>query len=210
VEASTIRNYLTIKPGQSFGPADVDESVKALFATGLFSDVSISQRGGTLVVNVDENRIVNSVVFEGNKKIKSNILAALVDTKARGVLTDAQLQSDTQRLIDYYDRSGRSNATITPRLTELPNNRVDVVFVINEGGRTGVASITFVGNDAFSDHRLRGIIQTRKTNWLSWLNRRDVYDPAKIEADKELLRRFYMRHGYADFQVLASDVTFDE
>lgn len=210
VEASTVRNYLTIKPGASFGPADIDESIKALFATGLFSDVSINQRGGTLVVSVVENKVVNSVIFKGNKKIKSNILVALVDTKARGVLSDGQLQSDTQRLRDYYDRSGRSNATIDAQVTDLPNNRVDVVFVINEGGRTGVATIDFVGNSAFSDTRLRSVIQTRKTNWLSWLTRKDVYDPARIEADEDLLRRFYMRSGYADFQVLSSDVNFDE
>lgn len=210
VEASTIRNYITIKPGVSFGPADVDDSVKALYATGLFLDVDIGQRGSTLLVIVVENQIVNSVIFQGNKKVKGNVLAALVDTKARGVLTEPQLQADAQRIRDYYDRTGRSQATVDPQVTQLDNNRVDVVFNIDEGGRTGVKTISFVGNQAYSDSRLKRVIATRQSNWLSWLNRKDVYDPAKIEADEELLRRFYMRNGYADFRVLSVDTTFDE
>jgi outer membrane protein insertion porin family len=210
IEASTIRNYVTIKPGVSFGPADIDESVKSLYGTGLFLDVDISQRGNTLVVVVVENQIVNSVIFQGNRKIKSNILVSLVDTKSRGVLTDAQLQADAQRIRDYYDQSGRSQATVETQVTQLPNNRVDVVFLIDEGGRTGVKTISFVGNQVYSDSRLRRVIATRQSSWLSWLNRRDVYDPARIEADEELLRRFYMRNGYADFRVLSVDTTFDE
>lgn len=210
IEASTIRNYITIKPGVSFGAADIDESVKALYTTGLFLDVGISQRGSALLVVVVENQIVNSVIFQGNKKIKSNILITLVDTKTRGVMTEPQLQADVQRIKDYYDHTGRSNASVETQITQLDNNRVDVAFVINEGGRTGVKTISFVGNQAYSDSRLRRIIQTRQSNWLSWLNKKDVYDPAKIDADEEMLRRFYMRNGYADFRVLSVDTTFDD
>lgn len=210
VEASTIRNYITIKPGVSFTAFDVDDSVKTLYATGLFADVDISQRGSTLIVVVVENQVVNTVIFQGNKKIKSNILAALVDTKARGVLTQAQLEADAQRIRNHYDRSGRSTATVELQVTTLPNNRADVVFLIDEGGRTGVKTISFVGNQAYSDRRLKRVIATRQSNWLSWLNRKDVYDPARIEADEELLRRFYMRNGYADFRVISVDTTFDE
>lgn len=210
IEASTIRNYITIKPGVSFGAADLDDSVKALYSTGLFLDVNIGQRGSTLLVIVVENQIVNSVIFQGNKKVKSNILSTLIDTKARGVLTESQLQSDAQRIRDYYDRSGRSQATVDPQVTQLDNNRVDVVFDIDEGGRTGVKTISFVGNQAYSDSRLKRVIATRQSSWLSWLNRKDVYDPAKIDADEELLRRFYMRNGYADFRVLSVDTSFDE
>jgi outer membrane protein insertion porin family len=210
VEAATIRNYLTIKPGVSFSALDIDESVKALYATGLFSDVGINQRGSTLVVIVSENQIVNTVIFRGNKKIKSNILVTLVDTKARGVLTEATLQADVQRVKDYYDHSGRSTATVTTEITPLENNRVDVAFVIDEGGRTGVKTISFVGNDHYSDSRLKSVIATRKSNWLSWLNRKDVYDPARVEGDEELLRRFYMRNGFADFRVVSTDVETDE
>jgi outer membrane protein insertion porin family len=210
IEASTIRNYITIKPGVSFGPADKDESLKALYSTGLFLDVDIDQRGSTLVVIVVENQIVNSVIFQGNKKIKSNVLVTLVDTKTRGVLTEPQLQADAQRIKDYYDHSGRSQATVETQVTQLPNNRVDVLFLIREGGRTGVKTISFVGNQAYSDSRLRRVIATRQSSWLSWLNRKDVYDDARIQADEELLRRYYMRNGYADFRVLSVDTTFDD
>lgn len=210
VDAATIRNYLTIEPGVSFDAADINDSVKSLYATGLFLDVGISQRSSTLLVIVVENQVVNSVVFEGNKKIKSDILVTLIDTKARGVLTEPQLQADAQRLMDYYDRNGRSTAVVTPHVTQLDNNRVDVVFVVGEGERTGVKTISFVGNQVYSDGRLQRVIQTRKSNWLSWLNKKDIYDPAKIDADEELLRRFYMGNGFADFRVLSTDVTFDD
>jgi outer membrane protein insertion porin family len=210
IEAETIRTYITIKPGKSYGPADVDASIKVLYNTGLFSDVSIAQRGSTLVITVAENPVVNSVTFEGNKKIKENILSQIIDIKARGVLTDARLQSDVDRIKEYYSRSGRSGASVEPRVTPLGDNRVDVAFVIAEGGRTGVGSIQFVGNKAFTAQRLTGIIQTRKTNWLSWLSKKDVYSEEKLQADQELLRRFYLSHGYADIQVLGADAQFDQ
>ncbi len=210
VEADTIRAYITIKPGQPYSAADVDESVKVLYETGLFSDVFIAQRGSVLVVTVAENPIVNSVIFEGNKKIKSNILVQVVTVKTRGVLTDAKLQSDIARIGEYYQRSGRSLARVDAKVTELGENRVDVAFLIDEGERTGVASITFIGNSAFSSSRLSHVITTRKTNWLSWLNKRDIYSEEKLNADEEALRRFYLEHGYADFQVLQATADFDQ
>lgn len=210
VDAETIRTYITIKPGQSYGAAEIDESLKILYGTGLFSDVSISQRGGTLVVVVVENPIINSVVFQGNKKVKTNILEQLVDARSRGMLSDAKIETDVRRIEDYYARSGRSGAQVSVQILPLADNRVDVVFSIVEGGRTGVASITFVGNSAFSSSRLSRIVQTRTTNWLSWLNKRDIYSDEKLQADQELLRRFYLEHGYADFQVLGAEAVFDE
>ena len=210
VEATTIINYLTIEPGVGFGAADINDSVKSLYATGLFLDVGISQRASTLLVVVVENQVVNSVIFQGNKKVKSNILVTLVDTKSRGMLTEPQLQADARRIEGYYDQSGRSNAVVDPQVIQLDNNRVDVVFGVNEGGKTGVKTISFVGNQVYSDTRLRRVVQTRKSNWLSWLSKKDIYDPAKIDADEDLLRRFYMGNGFADFRVLATDVTFDD
>ena len=209
IEAQTVKTYITIKPGKSYGAADVDASVKALYDTGLFADVSIVQRGSTLVVTVVENPVINSVTFEGNKKIKANVLVQIVDSKTRGVLTDARLQSDIARIKAYYARSGRSDAIVTANVKDLPKNRVDVVFIIQEGKRTGVGSIVFVGNQAFSSHRLAGVIQTRKTNFLSWLNKRDIYSEEKLQADEETLRTFYLSHGYADFQVLDANATLD-
>jgi len=209
IEAETIKTYVVIKPGKSFGPADIDASIKALFDTGLFADVAVVQRGSSLVVTVVENPVINAVVFQGNKKLKSEILQQVITAKPRDVLTDAKLQSDVNRLKEYYSRSGRNNATVESKLTQLPDNRVNVTFVINEGDRTGVGTITFVGNKAFSNSRLLGIIQTRTTNWLSWLTKKDVYSDEKVQADEEALRRFYLSHGYADFQVLSGDSSFD-
>ncbi len=209
VEAATIKAYLTIKPGKSYTAADIDASVKALYATSLFSDVGIVQSGRALVVTVVENPIINSVVFEGNKKIKSDVLVTIVDLKPRGVLTDAKLQADIFHIKQYYQMKGRSSAEVEGRITKLPDNRVNIVFAINEGERTGVAAVNFVGNKAFSDQRLAGIISTKKSNWLSWLTQNDIYSEERLNADADLLRAFYLKHGYADFQVLSQDASFD-
>lgn len=210
VEAATIRNYVTIKPGKSYSAADIDASVKALYDTGLFADVTIRQAGGALVVTVVENPVVNSVIFKGNKKIKNEVLVQIVETKPRGVFTDAKLQSDVQRIEDYYSHNGRDLATVEPQVSKLGDNRVDVVFVIHEGKRTGVGTITFDGNHAYSSQKLKSVIVSKQHNILSWLNRKDIFDEAKLAADQEALRRFYMAHGYADFRVVNVDHTFNE
>jgi outer membrane protein insertion porin family len=210
IEVATIKNYVIIKPGKPYAPAAIDQSVKALFDTGLFSDVNIDRQGSVLVVRVVENPIVNTVILRGSHKIKNDVLVPLLTIHARDVLTDAKLKGDAQRLQGYYASQGRSEATVDPQLTKLPDNRVDVVFVIHEGGRTGIGTISFVGNHSYSGYRLRQVILSRQHNFLSWLNHKDVFDEAKLEGDQEALRRFYMSHGYADFRVISVDHTFDE
>ena len=210
VEAATIRNYVLIVPGKSFGAVDIDESVKALYGTSLFSDVTISINGSRLVVAVVENPIVSTVIIRGNKKVKSDALVPLLQTKSRGVYTDAKVQADVQQITEYYATQGRSLASVEPEVTQLADNRVDIVFVISEGARTGVGTITFVGNRAFSDNRLRSVITTRQHNLLSWLNRKDIFNEGKLAADQDALRRFYMSHGYADFRVVAVDWDLNE
>ena len=209
IEAATIKSYLTIKAGKSYNAADIDASVKALYATGLFSDVGITQSGSVLLVRVVENPIINSVVFEGNKKVTSDALAAIVELQPRGVLTDAKLKADIFHIKQYYKMKGRSTAEVEGRIAQLPDNRVNIVFAISEGERTGVAAVNFVGNRAFSSQRLAGIVSTKKSNWLSWLTNNDVYSEARLNADADLLRAFYLQHGYADFQVLSQEGTFD-
>ncbi len=204
VDAETIRNYIGIKPGSSFGGADIDDAVKRLFATGLFSDVRITQNGGTLVVTVDENSIVNQVVFQGNKKIKDEQLRNTVQVKSRGAYSSATIEGDIQAIKAAYAKIGREDADVTFTIQQLDGNRVNVIFTIAEGGRTKIKSINFVGNNAFSDGRLADIIQTKKSGLLSFINRNDVYDEAKLRADEEALRRFYYNRGYADFQVISS------
>ncbi|PSC06454.1 outer membrane protein assembly factor BamA [Alsobacter soli] len=202
VDAETIRSYVN---GQSPEQARQD-----LMATGLFSSVSVSQRGGQMVVSVRENEVVNRVVFEGNKKLKSDALTQEVQTKARGPYSQATIDADVQRLKEIYSRGGRSLASVTARTVPLDNGRVDVVFTINEGDKTGVKSIEFVGNRAYGSGRLRDQMTTTESNFLSWLKTSDVYDPDKIQSDLELVRRFYLKHGYADFRIVGTDVQFDQ
>ena len=210
VDAETVRNYVLIQPGQSFGGAEIDESVKALYGTGLFADVSITTSGSRLVVNVVENPIVNSVVIRGNKKVKNDVLVQLLQTEPRGVLTDAKLQGDVQRITDYYASQGRGEATVESIVTPLGDNRADVVFVVSEGSRTAIGRVSFVGNNAFSDSRLSSVVESKRRSVLTLLSRKDIFNEAKLAQDQEELRRFYMNHGYADFRVISVDWEFNE
>ncbi|PLX39394.1 MAG: outer membrane protein assembly factor BamA [Hyphomicrobiales bacterium] len=209
VDAETVRTYLTISPRRSFGADDVDASLKALFATGLFSDVNISQRGSALVVTVVENPVINRVSIEGNKKQKDEILLTQIQSKPRSVLTRAKVQSDVQRILEIYRRTGRFRASVEPKIISLAQNRVDLVFEVDEGDKTGIARITFIGNKAFSDGRLRDVIKTRETGLLGWLRTTDSYDPDRLNADQELLRQFYYQRGYADFRIISAVADLD-
>ncbi|MER9355461.1 outer membrane protein assembly factor BamA [Mesorhizobium sp. M0514] len=210
VDADTIRNYITIKPGKAFSSADIDDAVKALFGTGLFSDVQINQVGSTLVVKVAEYQVVNQVLFQGNKKLKDNALAVAVQLKPRGTFSQATLDSDVEAVKAAYRRIGRDDATVTTQIMDLGDNRVNVVFNINEGGRTKIAAVNFVGNSAYSSRRLSDVIATKRSSFLSFVLRDDVYDEDKLRADQESLRRFYYNHGYADFQVVSAVGELDD
>lgn len=204
VDADTIRNYVSIKPGKAFSSSDIDDAVKALFGTGLFSDVQINQVGSTLVIKVSEYQVVNQVLFQGNKKLKDNALAMAVQLKPRGTFSQATLDADVEAVKAAYRRIGRDDAAVTTQIMDLGDNRVNVVFNINEGDRTQIAAINFVGNSAYSSRRLSDVINTKRSTWLSFVLRDDVYDDDKLRADQELLRRFYYNHGYADFQVVSA------
>lgn len=210
VDPETVRNYLAIEPGRNFGPAEINESVKALYATGLFSDVKISRQGNSLVVSVKENNVVGNVRFEGNKKLKKDMLQPIIETKSRGVLTQEKLDGDVERIKEAYRRNGRSEAGVSVVTTPRENGRIDVTFKIDEGTRTGIASINFVGNKAFSAGRLRDVMTTKRTNITSWLSKRDTFDESRFEADQELIRRLYMRNGFADFRIVSAEANFDE
>ena len=204
VDAETVRSYIGIAPGRSFSNDDVDEAVKKLFATGLFSDVRVNQVGSTLVVQVSELSVVNQVLFQGNKKIKDVALAGQVQLKPRGAFSTATMEADAETIRQAYARIGRDDATVNPQVVDLGDNRVNVVFQINEGARTKIAAINFVGNSAFRDGRLADVISTRRSTVLSLLTRDDIYDEDRLRADEEALRRFYYNRGYADFQVLSA------
>ena len=209
VDADTIRSYFQSKPGEPLTASRIDEGLKSLYATGLFSDVNISHRGGRLVVSVSENEVINRVAFEGNKKVKDDQLSMEVQSKARSPLSRTTVQADTQRIIDVYHRAGRYDVRVEPKTIERGQGRVDLVFEIKEGDKLGVAEIRFVGNKAFSAYKLRDEISTTESNWLSWLKNTDIYDVDRINTDQELLRRFYLKNGYADFRIVSVTADLD-
>lgn len=204
IEDETVRSYMTIRPGDSYDPEQVDRSLKQLFATGLFADVSIVHEDGALRVRVLENPVINRVAFEGNKKIGKDTLDKEVQLKPRMVFSRARAQSDVQRIIEVYRRSGRFAATVEPKVIQLPQNRVDLVYEINEGPVTKVRGIEFIGNEHFSDDRLRRVIATKQAHWWRLLAGNDTYDPDRLTYDREALRRFYLSQGYADFHVVSA------
>ena len=209
VEAETIRSYFRPGPGERLDAAKIDEALKALYATGLFQDVRISQAGGRLIVTVVEAPVINRIAFEGNKRIKDEQLNAEIQSKPRGTFSRAMVQADVQRIVDIYRRAGRYDVRVEPKVIELPNNRVDLVFEINDGGKTAVKEINFIGNRAYSGWRLRDVIKTTQSNILSFLKNSDIYDPDRLEADRDLLRRFYLKQGFADARIVAAQAEFD-
>ncbi len=209
VEAETIRSYFKAGPNGRLGPLEIDNGYKALFATGLFQDIRINTAGGRIVVSVIENPVINRIAFEGNSKVKEEQLKLEIQSKERGTLSRPLVQSDVQRMVDVYRRIGRFDVIIDPKIIELPNNRVDLVFEIKEGEKIGVKTIEFVGNKAYSSFRLRDVIKTSQTNLLSFLQSANIYDPDRIEADRELLRRFYLKHGYIDVRIVSAVGVYD-
>ena len=204
VDPQTVLSYLEIEPGDPFDPDRLDDSLKALFATGLFADVVVRRDGTTLVVEVKENPVINRIAFEGNERIEDEVLEAEVQLRPRRVFTRTRVQQDVQRLLDVYRLSGRFAARIEPKVIVLEQNRVDLVFEISEGPLSRVRSITFIGNRSFSDSDLRDVIQTREYAFWRLLTSADTYDPDRLGVDRELLRRHYLEQGYADFKVVSA------
>jgi outer membrane protein insertion porin family len=204
IEPSTVRSYLSVIPGDPFNAERIDQSLKSLFATGLFADVALRREGDTLIVSVVENPIINRIAFEGNRRIEDEDLEREVQLRPRVVYTRTRVQNDVQRILEIYRRTGRFAATVEPKVIPLDQNRVDLVFEIDEGPRTGVRRISFIGNQVFSDGRLREEIQTRESRWYRFLTSDDSYDPDRLTFDRELLRRFYLSRGYADFRVVSA------
>ncbi len=205
VETDVIRSFVT-----GTDTAALEDARKGLVSSGLFSEVRVSRgSGGAVVVSVVENELVNRVVFEGNKKVVKDVLLGEIQTKARGPYNPATVVSDVQRILDVYKRTGRGLATVTTRTVQLPNGRVDVIFTVVEGGKTGVKEINFSNNSVYSGGKLRGLMTTTEMNFLSFLKNSDVYDSDRIASDLELIRRFYLKNGYADFRIVSNDAQFD-
>jgi len=204
IEPATITSYLLVRPGDTFDAERIDLSLKTLFATGLFADVQIEQRGSDLVVAVIENPVINRVIFEGLDTLDEEDLESEVQARPRSVFTSARAQADVQRIIEVYRRSGRFAAQVTPQVRELDQNRVDLIFEIDEGPVTGVRDINFIGNEVYSDRRLRDSIVTAESSWWNLFQSNDNYDPDRLEYDREQLRQYYNNRGYADFRVVSA------
>jgi outer membrane protein insertion porin family len=204
VDTATIRSYFT-----GTDQAHIDQGIKDLSSTGMFSKVSARAAGGRIIVSVVESNIIlNRVAFEGNSKIKAEQLSVEVQSKSRAGFNEAVATADIERIKDAYKKFGRSAAKATYRLVALPNGRSDLVFTIDEGDKTGIREIKFVGNQAFSNYRLHGLMQTSEMNFLSFLKSSDVYDPDHIASDEEAIRKYYMKNGYADFRITNTDVHY--
>lgn len=204
IEPQTVLSYMTVQPGDAYDDLAISDSAKALYATGLFADVSIESKGGVLVVNVVENPLINIVAFEGNDKLKREELFAEIASRPRNVLSRNTVQSDVERVRELYRRSGRFSAQVEPKVIKLDQNRVNLVFEVNEGPVSNIRGIKFVGNENFSDAALRGAIVSKESRWYRFLNPNDRFDEDRLAYDQELLRRFYLKNGYVDFRVISA------
>jgi len=201
IEQSTVVSYLPVQVGDQVTPERIDLALKALFRTDLFSDVKIDFQSGDLIITVEENPIINRVIFEGNKGLKEDKLRDEVSVRPRGIFTRAKAQGDVQRIVELYRRSGRISATVEPQIIELPQKRVDLIFKIDEGPKSGILSVNFLGNKAFSDNDLRDVVVTEESRWYKFFSSNANYDPDRLEYDKEQLRKHYRNRGYYDFRV---------
>ena len=204
IEADTVRVFAGIEPGQPVTPEQMNLAVRKLFDTGLFEDVTVMPEAGRLVITVVENPTINQIAFEGNDALDDDKLSEVIQLRPRLAYSVPAAEADAQRIIDAYRRPGRYAASVSPVIIRQPENRVDLVFEIDEGRKTGIQRINFVGNEVFSDRRLRRVIQTSQPDWLSFIFGNNTYDADRLEVDKELLRQFYLERGYIDFQVLSS------
>lgn len=204
VEANTVGSYLLIAPGDPYDEERIDLSIKTLFATGLFADVLIEPNDGNLVISVSENPIINRVLIEGNSALKTDKITDELEASPRSIFTRSRVQADVQRIVDLYSQSGRFAASVVPKVVEQPQNRVDLIFEITEGPVTGVKRINFIGNNEFSDRRLRRQLATQESYWYKFFASHDNYDPNRLEYDREQIRTFYTDRGFADFRVVSA------
>lgn len=205
IDPATVLTYLELRPGDTVTQSDLDDSLKGLFATGLFADIVLRLDRGVLAVDVVENPVINEVAFEGNDQLEDSELESEIVLRPRQVFTRQKVQNDVARLYEVYRRSGRFAANIEPKVIELDQNRVDLVFEIDEGMITTIEGIKFVGNKAFDDDRLRSEISSQEERWYKFFSSDDRYDPDRVAYDEELLRQFYLREGYADFRVISAN-----
>lgn len=209
VDVETIRSHFHAAPGGRYDEASRDAALKSLIATGLFENVSIDRAGETLVVRVTEAPVLARVAFEGNKKVRDSDLSAAIESKPRGALQRAVVQSDTNRIVEIYRRAGRDEVSVKPEIIDRGNGSVDLVYAITEGVKTPVRKVEFTGNRAFGSRQLKAVIKTSTHSLLSFLTGGDAYDPDRIAQDRELIRNYYRSKGYADASVPSATAEYD-
>lgn len=203
VETSTIKEYIGIKSGDSFSSDTRSVAVKSLYSTSLFESIDLHYNEGVLTVKVKETPFVSKVEFKGNYKVTSTMLSDEIKTAAGESLSRAKVTTDIEKIKEIYKRSGKFSVKIETKIEPQENNRVKVIFVIEEGPKTGVKSIYFAGNQNYSDSELKSIIMTKQSKWFRFLETNDTYDPDRIEYDKHLLKQFYNSVGFADFRIIS-------
>lgn len=204
LEPETIVSYIKLRIGEPYDRERLDEALRDLYATDLFADVAIRDNAGNLVVEVRESPVVNRIVLEGNKRLKADKITPEIRLAPRQIFSRAKARADVARIIELYRRQGRFAATVEPKIVQLEQNRVDVVYEISEGPKSGIRQINILGNEKFGDGELRGEMVTKRTGLLSFLGSGDVYDPDRLAFDQQKLRSFYLTNGYADFRVVSA------
>ncbi|MDZ4307197.1 POTRA domain-containing protein, partial [Allopontixanthobacter sp.] len=197
LEAQTILSYVRLRVGEPYTQADADQALKDLAATELFSNFSVRNDGGNVVINVTENPVINRIILEGNKRIKNDKILPEIKLSARQIFTRSKVRADVARIIELYKRQGRFAATVEPKMVELSQNRVDIVFEISEGPKSKVRQINIIGNEKFKDGDLRSEMVTKQARLTSFLSSNTSYDPDRLAFDQQKLRQFYLTEGYA-------------
>ncbi len=205
LERDTILSYIRIRAGQVYTQAAADQALKDLYATELFSDVQVRQDGqGNVVVQIKENPVINRIIFEGNKRLKEEKLTPEIKLAPRQIFTRSKVRADVSRVLELYKRQGRFAATVEPKMVMLDQNRVDIVYEINEGPKSKVRQINILGNEVFSDGEIRGTMLTKQSRLTRFMSSKDTYDPDRLAYDQQKLRQFYLTKGFADFRVVSA------
>jgi outer membrane protein insertion porin family len=205
LEPDTVRSYVKLQPGEPYSRESLDQALKDLYATELFADVQIRDEGnGNLNIVVRENPVINRIVLEGNKRLKEDKIRPEIRLAPRQIFTRSKARADVARIIELYRRQGRFAATVEPKMVNLDQNRVDIVFEISEGAKSKVRKINIIGNEKFSDGRLRGEMATKQTGLTKIFSSGTSYDPDRLAYDQQKLRQFYLTNGYADFRVVSA------
>lgn len=204
LEPTTILSYIRLRVGQEYTSAGADEALKDLGATELFANFSIRNDGGNVVITVTENPVINRIVLEGNERLKNDKILPEIKLSPRQIFTRSKVRADVARIIELYKRQGRFAAQVEPKMVQLPQNRVDIVFEINEGPKSKVRQINILGNEKFSDGDLRGEMVTKQARLTSFFSSNTSYDPDRLAFDQQKLRQFYLTEGYADFRVVSA------